>query len=305
MNAWAVETTNLTKVYTDYAVLDQLNIQVEEGSFLGLLGSNGAGKSTLLRILMRIIQPTSGDVRLFGEPLSENAAHLRQRIGYVPDQPIFYPFFRVEELLPLYAHTYDHWDGDRCRKLMNRFGIPLKKWTRSLSKGMKMQLALIFALSIRPRLLILDEPTSGLDAVIKQQVYRLVLDEVAAEGTTVIMATHHLSELEYVADQIAVMHKGRIRWSRPLEELKAQSRKIQAVFPEGLPPEVLNWPELLHTQSQGSVYRLIIDGNIQEAMKKLKTYHPLYMESLPLTLEEIFIYHAEQEGTSHAFHPLD
>ncbi|MDR6226685.1 ABC transporter ATP-binding protein [Desmospora profundinema] len=304
MSEWTVETVHLTKTYQGHPAVDQLNLQVGQGSIFGLLGPNGAGKSTLIRMLMGSVLPTSGEARLFGSPVSEATAHLRQRVGYVPDQPIFYPFFQVEELLTLYAKTYEAWDEKRCRQWIDQFGIPLKKRTRSLSKGMKMQLALILALSIRPRLLILDEPTSGLDAVMKQQVYRLILDEVAAEGITVLLATHHLSELERIADHVAVMYKGNILWSRPLDELKAQSRKIQVVFPKGIPPEVEQWPELLHAEAHGSVHNLIVDGDIQQTMKKLKTFQPVYMESLPLTLEEIFIHHTEKEGYGHDFRQL-
>ncbi|PTM57813.1 ABC transporter ATP-binding protein [Desmospora activa] len=304
MSSWTVETVHLTKTYQGTSVVDHVNLQVEKGSIYGLLGPNGAGKSTLIRMLMGSILPTSGEARLFGETVSEATTHLRQRVGFVTDQPIFYPFFRVEELIAFYAKTYEGWDRERCRTLIDQFQIPLKKWTRSLSKGMKMQLALILALSIRPQLLVLDEPTSGLDAVIKQQVYRLILEEVATGETTVLLATHHLGELERIADHVAVLYRGQILWSRHLEELKAHSRKIQAVFPEGLPAEVKEWSQLLHCENQGSVHTLIIDGDIQVAMKQLNEHNPLYMESLPLTLEEIFIHHTGKEGYGDAFRQL-
>lgn len=295
---WAVVTEGLTKVFDGEMAVDNLDLQVPEGSVFGLMGPNGAGKTTLIRMLVGTLFPTSGRGEVLGREISRPSGEVRQEIGYVADMQNFYPSLKVEEILGFCARLYRHWDNRRCRVLLDNFGLPEGKPVRVLSKGMKTQLALVIALSVRPRLLILDEPTSGLDPVIHHQFMQLIMQEAAREGTTVFFSTHNLHDLERTADRVAVIMKGKLLLNSPLEQLKSTSRKIQAVFPEGLPEEVRKLPDVIRVEEQGKVYSLIISGNFEMTLERVKQLRPVYLEVLDLDLEDIFINIMAKEGYS-------
>jgi ABC-2 type transport system ATP-binding protein len=250
---WALETTGLTKVFNRETAVDDCSLQVPEGSVFGLMGPNGAGKTTLIKMLMGALLPTAGSGRMLGRDISDPTGEVRQEIGYVADTQQMYPHFKVEEILKFCSMVYRSWDEQRCRTLLKSFGLPQEKQVRSLSKGMKTQLGLIIALSVRPRLLILDEPASGLDPVLHHHFMQLLMQETAREGTTVFFATHNLYDLERTAEQVAVIMKGKILFSKPLDELKSSSRKIQVVFPEGIPEQARKIPGVLRVEEQGRV----------------------------------------------------
>ncbi|GIM46779.1 hypothetical protein DNHGIG_23280 [Collibacillus ludicampi] len=161
---------------------------------------------------------------------------------------------------------------------------------------MKTQLALIIALSIRPQLLIMDEPTSGLDPVVKQQFLQLIMQEVADGNTTVFYSTHHLQDLERIADYAAAIYKGKVLFSRSLEEMKQTTRRIQVVFPNGLPAEIRSLPQILHIEEQGKIYSLIVSDHFHETMERIRSFDPLFVEALDLNFEELFVYTMKKEG---------
>jgi len=183
--------------------------------------------------------------------------------------------------------------------LLRTFELPARKWVRTLSKGMKTQLALIVALSMRPRVLILDEPTSGLDPVVKHHFMQLIMQEAAAGDTTVFFSTHNLHDLERMADRVAVMLKGKLLFNRSLDDLKASTRKIQAVFPDGLPEEIRKIPEILRVEAQGKVYSIVVGDRFAETLEKVKALHPVYLETVDIGLEELFIHTVGKEGYAH------
>lgn len=281
---WALETTGLTKVFNRETAVDDCSLQVPEGSVFGLMGPNGAGKTTLIKMLMGALLPTAGSGRMLGRDISDPTGEVRQEIGYVADTQQMYPHFKVEEILKFCSMVYRSWDEQRCRTLLKSFGLPQEKQVRSLSKGMKTQLGLIIALSVRPRLLILDEPASGLDPVLHHHFMQLLMQETAREGTTVFFATHNLYDLERTAEQVAVIMKGKILFSKPLDELKSSSRKIQVVFPEGIPEQARKIPGVLRVEEQGRVYSLITGSNFGDVLERVKGFNPVHLEVLDLDL---------------------
>ena len=226
---WALETIGLTKVFNGETAVDGCTLQVPEGSVFGLMGPNGAGKTTLIKMLMRALLPTAGSGRILGREIPDPTGEVKQKIGYVADTQQMYPHFKVEEILKFCSMVYRSWDGQRCRTLLKSFGLPQDKQVRSLSKGMKTQLGLIIALSVRPRLLILDEPASGLDPVLHHHFMQLIMQEAAREGTTVF-SPPTVFMTRSAPDQVAVIMKGKILMSKPLDELKSSSRKIRWFF---------------------------------------------------------------------------
>lgn len=295
----AIETKALTKDFDGYRAVDRLDLTVPEGSVFGLMGPNGAGKSTVIRMLMGIWRPTSGTGFILGKEITEPTGAVRQQVGYVADMQNMYPFFRVEEILQFCAKLYPFWDWNRCQALLKTFALPAGKRVRLLSKGMKTQLALIIALSVRPRVLILDEPTSGLDPVARHHFMQLVLQEAAAGDTTVFFSTHNLHDLERVADRVAVIMSGKLLMNKSMEELKANTRKIQAVFPAGLPEEIRKLPEVLKVEVQGRVYSIIVGDRFNDIFEKVKAFNPSYIEIADVDLEELFLHTMGKEGYGH------
>lgn len=293
---WAIETVKLTKTFDGESVVEGLDLQVPMGSVFGLIGPNGAGKTTLIRMLMGIYKPTSGSGTILGKDISDPTGEVRRQVGYVADFQQMYPFFTVEEILRFCSMIYADWDWDKCKALLKDFNLPMKKRVRALSKGMKTQLALVIALSMRSRVLILDEPTSGLDPVMKRHFMQLILQEVAAGDTTIFFSTHHLHDLERMADHVAVLMKGKLLFSKPMDELKRTVKKIQAVFDGGLPEAIRTLPHILNIETSGSVYSLTVGDRFAETLEQVKAYHPVYLETVEIGLEELFVHAMGKEG---------
>lgn len=284
----AIETRGLTKHFKGLTAVDNLSLVVPEGSIFGLVGTNGAGKTTTIKMLMGLLQPSAGSARVLGRKAEDVV--VRHHVGYVPDTHKMYPWFRVEEIFFLCSGFYKNWDWARVKYLQSKFNLPLEKRIRSLSKGITTLVALTIALSIHPRLLILDEPTSGLDPVKRRQFFQLVLEEVAGEGTTIFLSTHHLGDLERLADQVALMKEGRLVFCKDMEDLKKNFRRIQVVFPGGLPGELSQIPGVLRTEQQDQVYSLIIDRDPEQVLERIRVYNPTFQEVMDLSLDEVFYY---------------
>ena len=299
MNEWAIETKALTKYFDGDLAVNNLDLTVPEGSVFGLMGPNGAGKSTFIRMLMGIIIPDSGVGKVMGIDIADPTGQVRQQIGYVADIQNMYPFFRVDEILKFCAGIYKSWDEKRCQALLKAFELPTRKWVQSISKGMKTQLALIIALSIRPRILVLDEPTSGLDPVIKNEFMQLIMQEAASGDTTVFFSTHNVTDLERMADQVAVLMKGKLLFNRSMDELKTTARKIQVVFSNGFPTDINIMPQIIHVENEGKVSTVTVSENYAEVLERLKCYSPTYIETIDIGLEELFIHTLGKEGYGH------
>jgi len=279
----------LTKTYHTNPVLDNINLQVPRGSIFGLVGPNGAGKTTLIKLIMGILLPDQGRVYIDGVDVHQNPG-IKSRVGYVSDYQNYYPNFRVQDMIRLYRETYTNWDAQRFAELTQVFKLPEGKKIKHLSKGMRAQLAILLNLSVSPAVLVLDEPTSGLDPVLRRQLLNIFLEEVARNETTIFLSTHNLNELERICDRIGIIHNGRVLFDESLEQMKQQIRKIQVAF-AGEPPEgVLEQSTILKVERQGRVYTIVVRENVNQLMAELEKYRPLLLESVDMSLEDIFIY---------------
>lgn len=278
---------DLNKKFGSYQVLSDINLEVSEGSITGLVGPNGAGKTTLLQAIMGITKPDEGSITFMGQDI-QSAWEVKNRIGYVPDQSVFYPGFTVADMVRFYGYAYATWDEERYAELSKVLVLPLNQKIKSLSKGMKAQLAILLALSFRPKMLILDEPTAGLDPINRRLLYNLMLDEVAENGTNVLISSHGLAELERICDHIVFIDKGRILLDSDLDSLKQQIRKVQVVFQGEFPSELKGHPDLIGLEQFGRVYRLIFQSD--DILRVIQQYQPVLLEDIDISLEEIFIY---------------
>lgn len=223
-----IKTENLTKQFDTTTALDCLSTTIEEGRIYGLVGSNGAGKSTLLRLLAGVYRPTSGSVEIDGEPVFENPA-LKQKIFFIPDELYQMPGASLASLANIYRALYHSWSDERYQELVGRFPIPPERKLSACSKGMRRQIAIILALSSQPKYLLLDEAFDGLDPVIRVAVRKLIADDILQRGTTVLIASHNLRELEDMCDEVGLLHGGKILFQRELSELRSGFAKVQLI----------------------------------------------------------------------------
>lgn len=192
-----------------------------------------------------------------------------------------------------YKNICPNWNNERYEKLIQIFNIDVTKKINSLSKGMQRQVAFWLALSTMPKVMILDEPLDGLDPVMRQKVKNLLIQDVADKKMTILISSHNLRELEDICDHIGILHKGNLILEKDLDELKADIHKIQIVFKDKVPEELLKNAHILHKEERGSVLLLIVKGNKSDVINyfnNFNNFNPVIMDVIPLTLEEIFIY---------------
>ena len=285
-----IQVNSVVKTFDGFRALDGLTMTVEQGSIYGLVGPNGAGKSTILRHITGIYRPDSGSVRVDGQPVYENPA-VKAKISVIPDELYYFQSASTRDMMKFYRGMYPGFDDKRYQALKEAFPeVDEKQPIRRLSKGMQKQSAFWLALCCQPDVLVLDEPVDGLDPVMRRQVWSLLMGDVAQRGTTVLISSHNLRELEDVCDHVGILSHGKVLLERSLTDLQDNVVKLQLAFEQpGLPklPEDLN---VLHTSQVGRVYTLIVRGNPAEIKTRMAVYSPILMEALPLSLEEIFIY---------------
>ncbi len=278
-----LELKNITKTFGDFVALDNLSMSIPKGCVYGLVGPNGAGKSTAIRHLTGVYRPDSGEITMEGQPIYENPAQ-KQRIGYIPDEIFYFPSANLEDMHRYYKGMYPKFDEDLWKRLYDVFQLPRKGPIRRFSKGMQKQAAFHLSICTRPDVLILDEPVDGLDPVMRRQVWSLILSDVVQHGTTVLISSHNLRELEDICDHVGIMDHGKMLLERSLADMQGSTVKVQLVgdIPEGL--------DILHESSSGRLKTLVVRGFAEDVEKIVAASNPPYFDVLPLSLEEIFIY---------------
>ena len=290
MSEAMIEARNVVKAFDGFRALDGLTMTVPRGSIYGLVGPNGAGKSTLLRHVTGIYRQDSGSVLLEGNPIYENPA-AKARIASIPDELYYFLSASTRDMMRFFKGFYPRFDGARYEALKDVFTtINEKQPIRRLSKGMQKQAAFWLALCCRPDILVLDEPVDGLDPVMRRQVWSLLMGDVAQRGTTVLVSSHNLRELEDVCDHVGILSRGRVLIERSLSDLQENLVKMQVVFQEKEMPRMPEDLQILHVSRVGRIHTLIVRGGATEVTNRLAAFGPILLEALPLTLEEIFIY---------------
>ena len=288
-----LELRDVVKRFGAHRALDGLNMAVPSGSIYGLVGPNGAGKTTAIRHITGILRQDSGEVLADGAPVFENAA-VKARMAYIPDEVFYFPQSSVNDMMRFYRGVYPGFDRDRFEKLAEAFPLDRRMPMRRFSRGMKKQAAFWLALSLRPELLVLDEPVDGLDPVMRRQVWSLLLSDAAEHGTGVLVSSHNLRELEDVCDRVGFISGGRMLLERSLSELQENVCKIQYVPAEGR--GIPEWLDVMHASGAGRLKPLIVRGAPASVTARLEAERPVFVDALPLTLEEIFIYELGGEG---------
>ena len=295
-----IEVKDVVKTFDGFRALDGVTMTVPRGAVYGLVGPNGAGKSTLIRHLTGVYRPDSGELLLGGEPVYENPA-VKRRMAAIADDWYYFPQSSIREMAGFYAGLYPTFSWERYNKLREAFPLPEKQMLRRMSKGMQKQAAFWITMSCMPEYLILDEPVDGLDPVMRRQVWSLLLGDVAERGTTVLVSSHNLRELEDVCDHVGIMNKGKVLLERSLSDLQDNTVKLQVAF-GGEEPELPASLNVLHHERIGRVHTYIVRGNQNDILAQVSALQPILLEAIPLTLEEIFIY--EMGGADYAVHDI-
>ena len=283
-----IEVKNVVKSFGSFRALDEATMTVPNGGVYGLVGPNGAGKSTIIRHITGIYRQNSGEVLVDGAPVYENPEK-KALIAAIPDDWYYFPAATVKDMMQFYRGFYPNFDMARYEKFKEVFSISEKSNIRRLSKGMQKQVAFWLTMCCRAKYLVLDEPVDGLDPVMRRQVWSLMMNDVAEYGTTVLVSSHNLRELEDVCDHVGIMNKGKVLLERSLSDLQENIVKLQVVW-QGDAPVLPHELEVLHTSNVGRVYTYIVRGNAKTVCERVGWEQPLMVEALPLSLEEIFIY---------------
>ena len=292
-----LEARNVVKTFDGFRALDEATMMVPKGSVYGLVGPNGAGKSTIIRHFTGVYRADSGLVQLDGQDIYENPA-AKRRMAVIGDDWYYFPQASIAEMAKLYSGVYPRFNWERYAKMKEVFPLNDKQMIRRMSKGMQKQAAFWLTMCCMPEYLILDEPVDGLDPVMRRQVWSLLLADVDERGTTVLVSSHNLRELEDVCDHVGIMNKGKVLLERSLSDLQDNTVKLQVAYKTEDEPMLPAELKILHRSQVGRVHTYIIRGNAETICRRMQITDPLLLEAIPLTLEEIFIY--EMGGADYA-----
>ncbi|MGQ8870761.1 ABC transporter ATP-binding protein [Paenibacillus sp. TSA_86.1] len=297
-----IELNQVIKTFEHEKAVDGVTMHIHKGSIYGLLGSNGAGKTSLLKIIAGIYRQDSGNVCIDGTKNYENL-DIKGRTIFMADSPTFFPQSTITHMAAFYRSVYPRWNEERFNQLAAVFKLDVKRKLHRMSKGMRRQAAVWLGLSCMPEVLLMDEPIDGLDPVMRQQIKNLLFQEAAERQVTIIISSHNLREIEDLCDHVAIMHKGQIIVQKDLDDLKADTHKIQVAFRHPNHADSLREQvHILHEEKRGSVSLYIVKGHREDVTAQFRLHDPYLLDVLPLTLEEIFIY--EMEGAGYDIQPI-
>ncbi|MFR6066098.1 MAG: ABC transporter ATP-binding protein [Eubacterium sp.] len=290
-----IEIKQLTKRFGELNALDGISFNISDGSVFGLVGSNGAGKSTLLRVLAGVYQPDGGQVLMNGEEPFENVK-IKEQTAFVSDFPYFLPGSSMNTMAAHYAKVYPQWSVERYCSLSSVFPIDPNQKISTMSKGMQRQTAIILELSHNPAFIMFDEIFDGLDPVIRELVKKILIEYVSEMNATIVIASHNLRELEGFCDHIGLLHKGGILLEKDIDGESVGVYKVQFVMDDDDLNSIRNELNIVKESRQGKIVQLTVKGRGEEIEAVINSKNPVFYESLPLTLEELFISEMEAVG---------
>jgi ABC-2 type transport system ATP-binding protein len=289
-NTPVIQTRGLGKSYKNFEALKGVNLSVHPHRITAFLGLNGAGKSTTIKLLLGMLQPSSGEAIVLGVPISNIAASIevRQKIAYVSENKRLYDYMTVAQMLRFTSGFYRDWEPARAESLLRKFQLPLNRKVKSLSKGMRTKLALLLAFARRPELIILDEPSEGLDPVgIEQLLEGLVAQ--GSEGTTIFFSSHQIDEVERIADQVCVLDKGRLVMDQPLDDVRQSYRRVDLVFPFAPDAADFRMTGVEDIRTQGNQMSVFASANADSVVARAHAFAATSVQVAPIGLREVFL----------------
>ena len=288
---FVIAASDLRKQYGEVEALRGLSLQVPAGSIFGFLGRNGAGKTTAIKILLGMARPTSGSALVFGQaPVTPKASvDLRRRIGFVSDEKDLYDYMTVGEMIRFTAAFFPRWRADLEQRYLRAFELPPDRRIKALSRGTRTKLALLLALCRGAELLILDEPTSGLDPAMTEEVLQALVAHVASERMTVFYSSHQISEVDQIADRVAIVDRGRVVVAGELDELRERYRRVELVFEHDAPDITFRAAGAGRARRKGRVLTVLASEGADAIVQEARALNPVSVDVAPMTLKEIFL----------------
>ena len=281
---------NVVKKFDKFTALNHFNMNVPEGSIYGLVGPNGSGKTTTIKHLIGMYKQDEGEILVNDEKVYDNEK-VKSKIAYISDDLYFFHGYSIKDMAKFYSKIYKDFSFEKFNELQKVFNIDIKRKVNKLSKGMKKQVAFWLTISCSPEIMILDEPIDGLDPIMKENVWKILLEEVKKRKMTVIISSHNLKELENVCTNIGIMKNGKMVLEKELEKKDNNIQKVQIVFSNNSQiGKIREKLSILKEEKVGSVYYFIIKGEQKEIEDILNKYKLTLMEFLPLSLEEVFMF---------------
>ncbi len=288
MNGSVIETHGVKKGFKNKTVLTGVDFAIPRGSVVGLLGKNGAGKTTLIKCLLGLLQPDAGRITLLGEDPWTLSAAAKEKLGYVPQEPSLYNWMKVGQIVAYIGAFYPHWNRGLVDRLLTEWELDGAAKVGPLSPGEKQKLAIILALGHEPELLVFDEPVASLDPLARRDFLRMMLDITANRDRTVLYSTHITSDLERVADRVAILKSGQMVCHDELETLKDTTKRLRIVASAGLPGN-FNLPGLLRCEVEGGEALVSVRGVTDELLERIRRDYGATVDVQDMNLEEIFL----------------
>ena len=289
-----IEIKKLCKSFSDKEVLKDINITINDGSIVGLVGINGAGKSTLLRLISGIYKADSGFILVDNEESYENE-NVKKEFFFLPDEPFYGVNTTPLSLIALYE-TFYNFNKRVYIDHLNHFKLPLKKSLHNFSKGMKRKVFISLALAIKPKYLLLDEAFDGLDPIARLTVKREIIDLVTENNTTVIISSHSLRELEDICDSYCLLDNKNIASSGVIDEQIEKYHKYQIAFEKIMKKEDFEDIEFVSYNQDQRIIKVVVKEDYETFEKKISKYNPLIIDEISIDFEELFIIEVESRG---------
>lgn len=285
---YAIQTMGLCKRYRRQMAVDDLTLKVPTGSVFAFLGRNGAGKTTTIRILLDLLDRTSGDARMLGKDCVKGAMELRKRTGYVAESQKMYDWMKVDQIIWFCKGFYPDWDDAFADELKNKLELPGDKKLGELSRGTQAKVALLLAMAYRPELLILDEPTAGLDVVVRRDFLEGVIELIQEEGRTVFFSSHIVHEVERVADWVGMIDAGKMIWCSTMDDLKAKVKRVVMTLDTPTRDFSAMGSQVLSVEHSGRQSVAVVQDFSEKTLAAAQALKPTDIRVEDMSLEDIF-----------------
>jgi ABC-2 type transport system ATP-binding protein len=285
-----IRLSNVTRRFSGRSVVDGVSFDVPAGTTCGLIGLNGAGKTTLIRMLVGLLKPSGGTIHIAGNEVPAQRGAIKRLVGYVPDRPNVYPWMRVRQAIDFCRSIRGALNEQRVAGQLKLFRLDPEKRVKHLSKGMAAKLSLLLAMAHDPQVLILDEPTGGLDPLVHEEFIEGLLTATAQFGQTVLISSHTMSDVQRLADSVALMHEGKLRLHGPLDELLERSKRVRAVLTEpGARPPRATLPNILWQQVRGREWLITMKDFTDDSVRQLSQGNAIdHVDVYDVTLDDLF-----------------
>jgi ABC-2 type transport system ATP-binding protein len=294
MATTVIEVNNLCRRFGKHTALDHINLRLEQGTVLGLVGENGAGKTTLIKHLLGLFKAQSGTVRVFGMDPIEHPKEVLCRIGFLSEDRDMPEWMTIQQYMTYTQAFYPTWDTDYADSLISKFALDTAQKLKHLSRGQRAKTGLLMALAYKPDLLLFDEPSSGLDPVVRRDMLGAIVRTIADEGRTVVLSSHLLDEVERVADTICMIHQGNIILSDALEQIRADYHRFTLILdtPATARPDL---PGMLSCEGGPVEWSMICKQDIDTVRNAAKELNARIVDLASPTLEDTFVAHVKKE----------